>query len=539
MQAVRAHMTSIIGLSGVLLTAIMTTLNEQVSAQGLNDIMGGMGLSHDPSRWFVSLYTSAQVIGAGLSPWMAITFSLRRWAFFVLGLAVCSIVPTAFCQTPLLLYILRSVQGLAGGFAIPLLMFSILKILPFNLRAYGLVAYTLVSTCFPYLGTMLAGLWTDLLSWQWIFLQAIPLGALAGLLIWYGMPVMEPQHHRLQIFNGYGLLFFAVAAWCLTTVLSLGDWLDWFNSPLVCVLGAIGLAAVPLLIWNEWKHPLPFFRFQLLSRNNYIYGVGGISLFVVVSLSASAVPLQFLTKVVGYRPEQSYLVTLEVAAVEIAIAPLVGYLLNRRDVDCRIVGFFGMVCMFIACCGDSLVTSVWQRPEFYLWQFLQGIGGVMVLSSLLLMSTNAVVAEESPFAVALVNMPRAFMMVGGTWLMELVGRWRGGLHSDRLADHLGQYRYALVQGSSPLIQSPTPLLPDGRPRYRGSMGYLKEQFHHQTAVLTLSDLFCVLAALLGVLMVFILLVPVRTYPPWVVFAPRGARKSPDHPAAHHKETIRA
>lgn len=54
------------------------------------------------------------------------------------------------------------------------------------------------------------------------------------------------------------------------------------------------------------------------------------------------------------------------------------------------------------------------------------------------------------------------------------------------------------------------------------MAFLKQQFHHQVAVLTISDLFCVLAALLVVLMVFILVVPVRTFPPWIVFAPRGA-----------------
>lgn len=518
----QSHIKMVLGLAGVLLTAVLTTLNEQVSLQALPDIMGGMGLSKDPSRWFVSLYTSAQVIGAGLSPWMAITFSLRRWAFFVLSLAVCSTLPLTFCQALFLLYILRSIEGLAGGFAIPLVMFSMLRILPFSIRVYGLVSYTLVSTCFPYLGTALAGLWTDFFNWHFVFLQVIPLGALAGILIWYGMPVTAPQHERLKQFNIWGLLFFAVAAWCLTTVLSLGDWLDWFNSPVICLLTAIGGMFVPLLIWNEWRHPLPFFRFQLLNRRNYFYGVGGISLFVVVSLSASVAPLQYLTKVVQYRPEQSYFVTLEVTAVELLVAPFVGYVLNRRDVDCRIVGFAGMVCMFIACCGDSLVTSVWLRPEFYAWQFLQGIGGVMVLASLLLMSTNAVVAEESPFAVALVNMPRAFMQIGGTWLVDLVGRWRGGLHSTRLADRLGEYRYQLIQGSSPLIQSPTPLTPEGHARYHGSMAFLKQQFHHQVAVLTISDLFCVLAALLVVLMVFILVVPVRTFPPWIVFAPRGA-----------------
>lgn len=77
----QSHIKMVLGLAGVLLTAVLTTLNEQVSLQALPDIMGGMGLSKDPSRWFVSLYTSAQVIGAGLSPWMAITFSLGGGRF--------------------------------------------------------------------------------------------------------------------------------------------------------------------------------------------------------------------------------------------------------------------------------------------------------------------------------------------------------------------------------------------------------------------------------------------------------------------------
>ncbi|MXV44884.1 MFS transporter [Saccharibacter sp. 17.LH.SD] len=515
---------SVVGLGGILLTAMLTTLNEQVSTQALPDVMGGLGMSRDPAKWFTSLYSATEVIGAGISPWMAITLSIRRWAFIVLALGVFSSLLIPCTNILSLLYILRSFQGLAGGFAIPLMMFATLRTLSFDRRVYGLAMYSLTATCFPYLSTALAGLWTDFVDWRFVFWQVIPLGALAAALIWYGMPVTKPEYHRFRYFNWRGFLLFACAAWCLCTVFILGDWLDWFNSTLICVLTLIGGICVPLLVWNEWHHHLPFFRYQLLGRRNYLYGVTAISLFVVASIASSTIPGRYLAQVAGYRPEQSYVITIEIAALQIIMVPLVGYVLNRCDVDSRIVGFLGMVFLLIGCCGDTFLTSVWLRQEFYLWQLFAGIGGEMVLASLLLMSTNAVVAQESPFAVALVNMPRALMQVVAVWLTQLVSRWRGGLHSERLADHLGVDRYSLFQGDSPVIQSPTPLTASGKERFTGSLSTLKYQYHHQTEVLVMTDLFFVLIGVIVALMICVLLLPVRTFPPWIVFASSSQKK---------------
>lgn len=511
---------SIVGLGGVLCTALLTTLNEQVSSQGLPDIMGGLGMSHDPATWFTSFYSAAQVIGTGLSPWMAITFSLRRWAYFVLFLGVLSSILIPCTDTLSLLYILRSMQGLAGGCAIPLVMFSTLRILSFDVRVYGLAVYALTATCFPYLSAALAGLWTDLVDWRFVFWQVIPLGAIAWAMLRYGMLEAEPDHSRWKDFNWRGALLFAGAAWCLSMVFLLGDWLDWFNSSFICVLTLIGSVCVPLLVWNEWFHILPFYKFYLLKRRNYLYGVIAINLFVLISLASSTIPGRYLTQVAGYRPEQSYLITLEIAFLQIIMVPVVGYLLNRRNVDSRLVGFVGMVSLFIGLCGDTFLTSVWLRQEFYLWQFFEGLGGEMILVSLLLMSTNAVAAIESPFAVALINMPRSLMQVLGVWLVQLVHRWRGTLHSQRLADHLGIKRYSLFQGNTPLIQTPTPLTPDGKSRFSSSLVFIKQQYSHQTHVLELTDVFFVLIGILVVLMFIILLLPVRTYPPWVIFSQR-------------------
>ena len=52
-----------IGFAGVLVATMSTELNAQLSDIALADIAGHLGMSHDATTWFTSLYTSAEVVG--------------------------------------------------------------------------------------------------------------------------------------------------------------------------------------------------------------------------------------------------------------------------------------------------------------------------------------------------------------------------------------------------------------------------------------------------------------------------------------------
>lgn len=98
---------------------------------------------------------------------------------------------------------------MSGGLTIPMLMSVALRVLPPAIRLYGLIAYALVATFFPNLGAPIAALWTDLIRWQFVFLQIIPLGALAAVRCWYGMPVDPPQYGRLKTIDWRGTVLAA------------------------------------------------------------------------------------------------------------------------------------------------------------------------------------------------------------------------------------------------------------------------------------------------------------------------------------------
>jgi DHA2 family multidrug resistance protein len=508
--------TPLIGFAGVIVAAMSTELNAQLSAVALADIAGHLGMSYDATTWFTSLYTSGEVVGMALGAWFAVTLTLRRFTLFTIGLACLSTILIPWTGNLYWLFSLRIFQGMSSGLTIPLLMTTALRVLAPPVRLYGLAAYALTATFFPNLGASVAALWTDYVDWHFLFLQSIPLSAVAAVLVWYGLPQDAPQYGRFRIFDWRGVLLVVAGLGSLTTMLLQGDRLDWFNSQTICLLALASVVAIPLLIWNEWRHEVPLLKLQLLGRRNFAYGTVTLFSFLTLGLSSSAIPFAYLTQVQGYRPIQAHLISIEIAASQLLLLPLMALILDWEWLDARWVSFVGLCAILAACIGGYHLDSSWNRDQFYLWQALQAVGTAMVVMPLLMMSTNSVTPVEGPFASALINTPRAVGEACSAWLLTVVVRLRGNLHSERITDHLGAIRFGLIQGfGSPHMHAF--LLPDGHPRLADSLRQLNQLARQQVLVLTLRDAFLVVGAVVVGLMLVLLVLPVRTHPPRIAF----------------------
>jgi DHA2 family multidrug resistance protein len=507
------------GLGGVLIAAMTSEFNDQVTAIALIDVRGALGIGHDSGTWIESLYVWAEIVGMAISPWLAMTFTLRRWTLFAIALCGASGVLIPFSPNVEAIYALRLLQGLAGGFIIPLLMTTAFRVLTPSIRLYGLAVYALTATFTPALAATVAALWTDMVDWRIVFLQAVPLCSLAGVLVWYCLQQDQPKYERFQMLDWRGVLLLVIGTGALSTMLYQGDRLDWFNSKLICVLALVSALAIPLLLVNEWFHPLPLLKLQMLGRRNIAYGALGLFLFLIISQSGSSVPLRYLEEVQGYRPLQSNLITLEIAALQLLMLPAMALLLDYKRVDSRVVSMVGLGLILASCIGSSFLTIYWNRDQFYLWQLLQAIGQPMVIMPLLMMTTNAVAGpSEGPFASALINTSRAVAEATSAWFLELTARWRNALHFDRIIDKVGQDRWRVIQSNGVLPQYPPPLTPDGQPRVPNSLGAFGHAVEQQVTILSASDTFLILGALTLFMMVVVMTLPIRTLPPRIHFA---------------------
>src|SRR5258705_131363 len=507
------------GLCGVLIAAITSEFNDQVTSVALTDVRGALGISHDAGTWIESLYVSAEIVGMAISPWLLVTFTLRRWTLFAIVLCGVSSALIPFSPNIEAIYTLRLLQGLAGGMIIPLLMTTAFRVLTPDIRLYGLAVYALTATFTPALASTVAALWTEFVDGRFMFFQTIPLCSLAGVLVWYCLHQDQPKYERFRMLDWRGALLLVIGAGALSTMLYQGDRLDWFNSCLICVLALVSAVAIPLFLVNEWFHPLPILKLQMLGRRNVAYGALGLFTFLLISQSGSTVPLRYLQEVQGYRPLQSNLITLEIAASQLVMLPAMALLLDYKRVDSRVVSMVGLGLILASCIGSSFLTVYWNRDQFYLWQLLQAIGQPMVIMPLLMMSTNTVAGPaEGPFAAALINTSRAVAEAASAWFLALIDRWRNALHSDRIIDEVGQDRWRVIQSNGVLPQYPPPLTPGGQPRLPNSLEAFSHAVEQQVTILSTSDTFLILGALTVFLMVAVMTLPVRTMSPRIQIA---------------------
>jgi DHA2 family multidrug resistance protein len=500
------------GLIGMLLASLLAILNEDVTAVGLADIRGALSIGNDDGTWFTALFEAANVATMVFAPWFGVTFTLKRFticavlAVMLLGF-LCPFAPNLFS-----LYVLRVLQGIAGGCLPPMLIIVALRYLPPRIKLYGLAGYAMTATFGPALATPLTALWTEYVGWQMAFWQIVPLGLLSCLAIYMGLPADDIKLERFRLFNWRGVILGYPAVVMLVIGLLQADRLDWLNSTFICVmLGGGALLLVAFLI-NEWFHPLPFFGLRLLARRNFTHGLLTLVGAVVLLVGVAAIPSDFLAHAHGYRPLQSTPLFLLVALPLLVSLPLTAAVLNLKQVDHRWVMAFGLCLMIATCLMGSFMDSEWVRENFYWLQSLQILAQPMIIIGILTGVTTGLPPTEGPFASAMFNTVKTFSAAVATAILEGVGTAREHFHSSMLVDRLGNNPLVERLGNNPFAGGQS--IGTGH-----ELAELAQRIHEQAAVLTSADLYLVMAGVAVAALLVIPFLPVRIYPPWSTTPP--------------------
>jgi len=507
----------VLGLFGIWIAALSSGLNDRVTDIALPDIQGIFGLDSTQGSWLIGAYQAAEVATMMIAPWFATTFSIRRFAIFVVASFALLALLMPFATSPAWFITLRVLQGIMGGALPPLLMTVALRFLPPSIKLYGLGAYALTATFGPNIATGLAVLWTDSYGWPLLFWQVIPMALLAAGLIAYGLPQDPLRLERFRQIDLFGMISGCGGMAMLVLALQQGERLDWLNSPLICALlfGAATLWVVFLI--NEWYHPLPLFKLQLLQRRNLSFALLALAGVLTVALSGSALPAAYFAQVQGFRPQEFAPLALIIGLPQLLLAPLVAALCNNRWIDSRWVLCTGFALLACSCFLGSSITTDWARQNFYLIQLLQAFGQPMVVVPILLLSTSVILPPEGPFASAMFNTVRGFSSIAAGTLVEHIVSERSQLHSNRLLDHAGTASTFLSQpGDSASL---APLLDNGSISSLANLAQFSAQVARQSAVLGISDSYLLMLAAAILFIVLTAWMPMRTYPPQALTPP--------------------
>ncbi len=304
----------------------------------------------------------AQLGGFGLFAWVGTGFMLAstctlpvvgklsdifgRKPFYMAGIVVLMI-GSALCgssQNIEQLIAFRVIQGFGAGMIMGL-AFAILGdvFAPAERgRWAGLMSAVFASA--SVLGPLIGGTLTDHASWRWVFYVNLPLGSVALLVLFFGMPSFRPSRHDRFDVPGAALILASVVPLLLAFSWA-GSRYDWLSPEVLGLFAcaALGLAAFCYVETRVEQPLLPLSLFK-----NRIFSVSsGVTLLTGFSMMGALfyIPL-FVQGVIGKSATNSGLVTMPMM-ISMAIASAVAGQAMSRTGRYKVIGMAGVLVMAV------------------------------------------------------------------------------------------------------------------------------------------------------------------------------------------------
>ncbi|WP_216589103.1 MDR family MFS transporter [Streptomyces brasiliscabiei] len=419
----------LVSIGALLLGMLLAALDQTIVSTALPTIVSDLGgLEH--LSWVVTAYMLAATAATPLWGKLGDQYGRKRLfqtaiVIFLIGSALCG----AAQDMPQLIAF-RALQGLGGGGLMVLSMAIVGDLVPPRERGRYQGLFGAVFGATSVLGPLLGGLFTEHLSWRWVFYVNLPVGAVALLVIAAVLHI--PRKAERHVIDYLGTFLIASVATCLVLVASLGGttW-DW-NSPQIiglCVLAAL-LVAVFVAVERRAAEPvlpLKLFRVRTFTLSAVISFVVGFAMFGAMTYLPT-----FLQVVHGVSPTMS----------GVHMLPMVFGLLLASTVSGQIVSRTGRWKVF-PLAGTGVTTlgllllhqldadSGDGEMSAYLFVFGTGLG--LVMQVLVLVVQNAVSYEDLGVATSGATF---FRSIGASFGVAVFGTVFAGHLGDKLTDAL-------------------------------------------------------------------------------------------------------
>ena len=307
----------------VCIGTFMLLLDITIVNVALPKIQTGLGSSFVDVQWVIDAY--ALTLAALLLTSGSLADLLGRRRIFVIGLVMFS-AASLLCgvaQSPLMLDLSRGLQGIGGAMMFATSLALLGHAYRGRERGIAFGVWGAVTGAAVSIGPVIGGALTDALSWRWIFLVNVPIGAVAlALTLSKVAESRDPQGARLD-FAGFVTFTGALAALVLGLIESSQK--GW-SSALVegCVIASAVLIAAFVVV--ESRQRAPMFDLMLFRRPAFV----GASL-VAFALSASIFAMflyitLYLQNLLGLSPLGAGLRLLALSSVILVTSAIAGRL---------------------------------------------------------------------------------------------------------------------------------------------------------------------------------------------------------------------
>ncbi|WOX09375.1 MFS transporter [Streptomyces sp. N50] len=419
----------LVSIGALLLGLLLAALDQTIVSTALPTIVSDLGgLEH--LSWVVTAYLLASTAATPLWGKLGDQYGRKRLfqiaiVIFLVGSALCG----AAQNMPQLIGF-RALQGLGGGGLIVLSMAIVGDVVSPRERGRYQGLFGAVFGATSVLGPLLGGLFTEHLSWRWVFYINLPVGVVALAVIATALHI--PRRSTRHVIDYLGTFLIAAVATCLVLVASLGGTTWGWGSPQIIGLAVLGVVLIGAFVAVERRAaepvlPLKLFRVRTFTLAAVISFIVGFAMFGAMTYLPT-----FLQVVQGITPTMS----------GVHMLPMVFGMLISSTASGQIVSRTGRWKVFpiagtgITALGLLLLHRLDEgssTAEMSAYFFVFGLGLGLVMQVLVLIVQNAVSYEDLGVATSGATF---FRSIGASFGVAIFGTIFASRLGDKLTDAL-------------------------------------------------------------------------------------------------------
>ncbi|GGR96135.1 EmrB/QacA family drug resistance transporter [Streptomyces aureoverticillatus] len=419
----------LVSIGALLLGMLLAALDQTIVSTALPTIVSELG-GLDHLSWVVTAYMLAATAATPLWGKLGDQYGRKKLfqtaiVIFLVGSALCGV-----AQNMPQLIGFRALQGLGGGGLMVLSMAIVGDLVSPRERGKYQGLFGAVFGATSVLGPLLGGLFTEHLSWRWVFYINLPIGVVALVVIAAALHI--PASRARHTIDYLGTFLIASVATCLVLVASLGGTTWAWGSAQIIGLAVLGVVLAVWFVAVERKAaepviPLKLFRIRTFTLTAVISFVVGFAMFGAMTYLPT-----FLQVVQGVSPTMS----------GVHMLPMVAGLLLASTASGQIVTRTGRWKVFpiagtgVTALGLLLLHQLDENSptgEMSAFFFVFGLGLGLVMQVLVLIVQNAVGYEDLGVATSGATF---FRSIGASFGVAIFGTVFTGRLGDKLTDAL-------------------------------------------------------------------------------------------------------